>query len=302
MEIKTTIQYGCDVCFKPLGANPSTFTVDGGKTYHFCDALCRLEWSVRQAEKLRAETSPVVKPVEKAVAPAPAPTPAPKRRLEKALKFTDPKAHFRVTADGRLVYNGFAAAEYLGVKYRSLGMCEKDGLKWSAIYKTQGEGGFHWYSARNLRKFFKERQARRHAGALKAVVTKKSKGFKPNLEGLKRHKAKRNAAKASCVKCIAFNGNLSLPPCEGCLKDGVYRLFRTYRAEIPPQEPQKQQEGHVPAQIQPVLPWKPTYDINSSCPHCGGDPLIANPTGNCDHIHFPEGVNKSLRYVPEVKP
>lgn len=37
------------------------------------------------------------------------------------------------------------------------------------------------------------------------------------------------------------------------------------------------------------------YDINKPCPHCGGDPKIANPTGNCDHIYYPEYVNKSIK-------
>lgn len=37
------------------------------------------------------------------------------------------------------------------------------------------------------------------------------------------------------------------------------------------------------------------YDISKPCPHCGGDPMIANPTLICCHIHFPECVNKNLK-------
>ena len=36
------------------------------------------------------------------------------------------------------------------------------------------------------------------------------------------------------------------------------------------------------------------YDMNKPCPHCGGNPKIANPTGKCSHIHYPEAVNKEL--------
>jgi hypothetical protein len=37
------------------------------------------------------------------------------------------------------------------------------------------------------------------------------------------------------------------------------------------------------------------YPFDKPCPHCGGDPKITNPTGKCDHIHYPEGVNKRMR-------
>lgn len=37
------------------------------------------------------------------------------------------------------------------------------------------------------------------------------------------------------------------------------------------------------------------YSMDKPCPHCGGDPKIANPTGKCSHIYYPEAVNKSLK-------
>jgi len=36
------------------------------------------------------------------------------------------------------------------------------------------------------------------------------------------------------------------------------------------------------------------YSMTSPCPHCGGNPKIANPTGVCCHIYYPELVNKGL--------
>lgn len=30
------------------------------------------------------------------------------------------------------------------------------------------------------------------------------------------------------------------------------------------------------------------------CPYCGGDPRIANPTGKCSHIYYPDNVNTSM--------
>jgi hypothetical protein len=29
---------------------------------------------------------------------------------------------------------------------------------------------------------------------------------------------------------------------------------------------------------------------DKKCPNCGGDIAIRNPTGNCDHLHYPENV------------
>lgn len=34
------------------------------------------------------------------------------------------------------------------------------------------------------------------------------------------------------------------------------------------------------------------------CPYCGGDIWIRNPTGHCDHLHYPDNVNKSLKPFP----
>lgn len=34
------------------------------------------------------------------------------------------------------------------------------------------------------------------------------------------------------------------------------------------------------------------------CKYCGGDTRIRNPTGKCDHLHYPENVNKDY---PNVK-
>ena len=34
---------------------------------------------------------------------------------------------------------------------------------------------------------------------------------------------------------------------------------------------------------------------NKFCEYCGGDIKIRNPMGNCDHLYYPENVNKSLR-------
>lgn len=36
------------------------------------------------------------------------------------------------------------------------------------------------------------------------------------------------------------------------------------------------------------------------CKYCDGDIEIRNPTGNCDHLYYPENVNKSLK-KPEKK-
>lgn len=42
-----------------------------------------------------------------------------------------------------------------------------------------------------------------------------------------------------------------------------------------------------------------SYSLNKPCPHCGGNTNIANPTGKCSHIHFPEGVNKKMIFQGE---
>ena len=36
-----------------------------------------------------------------------------------------------------------------------------------------------------------------------------------------------------------------------------------------------------------------------SCKYCGGDIAIRNPTGKCDHLYYPENVNKSFQMVNE---
>ena len=38
------------------------------------------------------------------------------------------------------------------------------------------------------------------------------------------------------------------------------------------------------------------------CPYCGLDTRIANPSGNCSHIYYPDNVNKSLKPKPTPTP
>ena len=33
--------------------------------------------------------------------------------------------------------------------------------------------------------------------------------------------------------------------------------------------------------------------IEGKCEYCGEDKAIRNPTGKCDHLHYPENVNKN---------
>jgi len=35
--------------------------------------------------------------------------------------------------------------------------------------------------------------------------------------------------------------------------------------------------------------------MKEKCEWCGGDTAIRNPTGNCDHLYYPDYVNKSLK-------
>ena len=36
------------------------------------------------------------------------------------------------------------------------------------------------------------------------------------------------------------------------------------------------------------------------CEYCGGDKEIRNPTGKCDHLYYPENVNKNLKAITKV--
>lgn len=38
--------------------------------------------------------------------------------------------------------------------------------------------------------------------------------------------------------------------------------------------------------------------ISGICKYCGGDISKANPTGNCNHVYYPENVNRNLIYEP----
>ena len=35
-------------------------------------------------------------------------------------------------------------------------------------------------------------------------------------------------------------------------------------------------------------------ETGNICPYCKGDKDIRNPTGKCDHLYYPENVNKKL--------
>lgn len=37
------------------------------------------------------------------------------------------------------------------------------------------------------------------------------------------------------------------------------------------------------------------------CKYCGGDKAIRNPTGNCDHLYYPDNVNKFLAHKDKVR-
>jgi len=37
-------------------------------------------------------------------------------------------------------------------------------------------------------------------------------------------------------------------------------------------------------------------DYTKSCPHCGGDLKISNPTGKCSHIYYPEACDVCSSY------
>jgi hypothetical protein len=41
--------------------------------------------------------------------------------------------------------------------------------------------------------------------------------------------------------------------------------------------------------------------MNGKCKYCGGDIEIRNPTGKCDHLYYPENVNKDLNRVEAMK-
>jgi len=40
-------------------------------------------------------------------------------------------------------------------------------------------------------------------------------------------------------------------------------------------------------------------DYRKPCPHCGGKIAIANPTGKCSHIHYPEACDVCEAYYTD---
>ena len=38
--------------------------------------------------------------------------------------------------------------------------------------------------------------------------------------------------------------------------------------------------------------------MKDTCEYCGGLIAIRNPTGNCDHLYYPDNVNKNMKNQP----